>query len=79
METTTLTSKGQLVIPKRIRDALRASPGTRFSVTVRGSGILLELLRPKSGKLSDWPGRNPRSKRLSDAELCKPVTLGPRD
>lgn len=42
METTKLTSKGQLVIPKRIRDALRAEPGTRFSVSLRGSAILLE-------------------------------------
>ena len=79
METTKLTTKGQLVIPKRIRDALRAAPGTRFSVTLRGSGILLELLRPKNGKLSDWSGRNPRATRMSDADLCKPVSLSARD
>lgn len=35
MEMATLTSKGQLVIPKAIRAALHVRPGTRFSVRLR--------------------------------------------
>ncbi len=75
METTRLTVKGQLVIPKRIRDALRATPGTRFAVSVRGSAILLELLRSKGGNPGDWKGKNPKGVHLSDSALCKPVSL----
>ncbi len=47
METAKLTSKGQIVIPKRIRDVVRAKPGTEFSVRleVRGSS-----LTPHAGK-----------------------------
>ena len=75
METTKLTSKGQLVIPKRIRDILRATPGTRFAVRLQGSHIVLELLRAKKGKLGDWEGLNPKRVRLSDESLCTPVVL----
>ena len=39
---TTLTSKGQVTIPKRIRDALQLTPGTsvEFSVTPAGEVVL---------------------------------------
>ena len=40
-----LTSKGQLVIPKRIRDAVLAKTGTQFSVRVEGRCIVLEIPR----------------------------------
>lgn len=78
MEITRLTTKGQLVIPKRIREAVRAAPGTRFAVSIRGSAILLELLRPKSGSIDDWKGLNPKRIRLSDSVLCAPVVLDER-
>jgi len=39
---TTLTSKGQVTIPKRIRDAMRLLPGTavEFSVNAAGEVVL---------------------------------------
>jgi AbrB family looped-hinge helix DNA binding protein len=79
METAKLTSKGQIVIPKRIRDAVRARPGTEFSVRVEGSRIILDAPRRKDRKVSDWTGLNPRGVRLSAGALCEPVKLGRDD
>jgi len=46
---TTLTSKGQVTIPKRIRDALRLLPGTavEFSVNAGGEVVLHPPRLPK--------------------------------
>jgi len=44
MQTTKLSSKGQVVIPKSLLTAHRWKPGTEFIVEERGEGI---LLRPK--------------------------------
>jgi AbrB family looped-hinge helix DNA binding protein len=41
METATLSSKGQIVIPKPIRDAHRWKPGTRLVVEDSAEGILI--------------------------------------
>ena len=38
---TRLSSKGQLVIPKAIRDALRLEAGTRFDVQLEDGKIIL--------------------------------------
>ena len=45
----TVTSKGQITIPKRIRDALHLMPGAalEFSVNVAGE-LILRQLRPAS-------------------------------
>lgn len=50
-----LTDKGQLVIPKPIRDALRLGPGSELLVTLEGGRVVLEPRRLKAGKkLGDW-------------------------
>ena len=47
METTKLSSKGQVVLPKSVRDAQSLSlPGTEFAVEEVSEGILLRPLRP---------------------------------
>jgi AbrB family looped-hinge helix DNA binding protein len=50
MITTTLTSKGQVTIPKRIRDQLSLSPGApiEFSVNTVGEVIILRRCTPQS-------------------------------
>ena len=45
METTRLSSKGQLVLPKAIRDADQWSEGTEFIVERVPEGVLLRPLR----------------------------------
>ena len=46
METTRLSSKGQLVLPKAIRDADQWREGTEFLVERVAEGVLLRPLRP---------------------------------
>ena len=47
---TTMTSKGQLTIPKDVRDQLGIEPGTRFFVTVHNGQV---VAMPKNKKLAD--------------------------
>lgn len=46
MNTTTLSSKGQVILPKSIRDANRLRSGMRFSVEDTPEGILLRAQQP---------------------------------
>ena len=45
-ETTKLSSKGQLILPKSIRDAHNWQPGTKFAVEPVAGGVLLKPLKP---------------------------------
>lgn len=45
--TTTLSSKGQIVLPRMARSRLRLSPGTKFDCEIRGETILLKPRIPK--------------------------------
>lgn len=45
METTRLSSKGQIIIPKSVRSANRWEEGAEFAVIDTGEGI---LLKPKA-------------------------------
>jgi AbrB family looped-hinge helix DNA binding protein len=43
---TTITSKGQVTIPKHIRDALRLEPGNTVDFSVNGAGeVVLQRLK----------------------------------
>jgi len=47
---TTLTSKGQVTIPQRIRDALHLLPGAAVAFSVNASGeVVLHPPRPAKG------------------------------
>ena len=46
MTTTTLSSKGQIIVPKHVRDARNWQPGLEFTVTEVEDGILLKPKRP---------------------------------
>lgn len=45
METTKLSSKGQIIIPKGLRVARGWEPGTSFEIEERQDGILLRPVR----------------------------------
>jgi AbrB family looped-hinge helix DNA binding protein len=65
MGITTMTSKGQLTIPKEIRDELKLTPGTRFYVTIRNGQVVAV---PKNKKLADLAGilgKPPNGARLT--------------
>lgn len=47
---TTLTSKGQVTIPKRIRDAMQLLPGAAVEFAVNAAGeVVLQSPRPTKG------------------------------
>ena len=47
MEQVTVSSKGQIAIPKKVRDALNLSDGSKLTVEVHGQSIVLS-------KQGDW-------------------------
>ena len=57
MDTTRLSSKGQIILPKPVRDAHGWAPGTDFTVEDVGDGVILRPVRKKgTTKLSDLVG-----------------------
>ncbi|HJT97970.1 MAG TPA: AbrB/MazE/SpoVT family DNA-binding domain-containing protein [Rhodanobacteraceae bacterium] len=74
METTTLTSKGQLVIPKPVRDALHLKSGTSLAVTTDGERIVLEPISAKRRHLSDWLPSLQVRRKVSSKVLLDPVS-----
>ncbi len=57
METTKLSSKGQIILPKSVRDARQWKPGTEFAVETVKEGVLLRPLKPfPPTKLADLYG-----------------------
>jgi AbrB family looped-hinge helix DNA binding protein len=63
-----VSSKGQLVIPKEIRDALGIRPGTEVSVELVGHKIILEPVEPTS-PIDALYGRFSGTDFLSDLEV----------
>lgn len=55
--TTTLTSKGQVTIPKRIRDELQLLPGAPVEFSVNAAGEVV-LHRPRPAKGARSPTRD---------------------
>jgi AbrB family looped-hinge helix DNA binding protein len=55
---TTVSSKGQIVIPVAIREELKIEPGTRVAIRVEGGRILLdpETLAAKFRKIEQMQG-----------------------
>ena len=50
---TTVSAKGQVVIPKDVRDRLNLMAGDRLEVVERADGVLLRRLAAKSGESFD--------------------------
>ena len=78
METCRLSSKGQLVLPKAIRDAGNWSAGTEFVVEVVPQGVLLRPVRPYvTTRLEDVVGcAGYRGPQRSVADMDRAIALG---
>jgi AbrB family looped-hinge helix DNA binding protein len=63
METATLSSKFQLVIPRRTRERLGLRPGTRMTVLDKGGVIYLVPERAPKGQRGIARGTTPRALR----------------
>ncbi|WP_370318540.1 AbrB/MazE/SpoVT family DNA-binding domain-containing protein [Oricola sp.] len=70
---TTMTSKGQLTIPKDVREQLSLKPGTRFYVTVLDGRI---VALPKTRRLADLAGmlgKPPSGETLSIEQMDEAI------
>ena len=76
--TITLSSKGQVVIPKEIREELHWSAGTELTMISSPAGVTIKARPKKSGRnLADLIGMlKHQGTALSTEELCKPVEYG---
>lgn len=80
-ETSKISSKGQLVIPKRIRDALQAGSGSRIGFKLKGKKAEIFVVRKKTATpeqgygLVKGKGRNVGLQEW-DAELAKALGRG---
>lgn len=54
MEDSTLTSKGQVTVPKSIRDGLGIKTGDRITFTVMPDGVV--IMRAKTRSIKDLAG-----------------------
>ncbi len=77
MITTKLSSKGQIVIPKEIRDELHWEAGTELTLVATGSGVSLKAISAKTGRnLGDLIGLlKHEGVAITIEELCKPVDV----
>jgi len=76
VETVTLSSKGQLVIPKQVRALANLSAGDEFQVRFLDGEIRLRPVAPaKSSRLDDVAGclANPAQKSRSDAQVLSTI------
>jgi len=81
MDRTRISSKGQIVIPKQIRDRHRWRPGTELTVIDVAGGVRIEALqRGKTLTADDVFGcLQHKGKRLPIDRLTAPVKLGKKD
>ncbi|WGS88121.1 AbrB/MazE/SpoVT family DNA-binding domain-containing protein [Methylomonas sp. MED-D] len=79
--TITLSSKGQVVIPKEIRDELHWEAGTELTLVSNASGVTLKAAPKKTGRnLADLIGMLKHDgPPLSTEALCQPVDLNEED
>lgn len=81
MPTTTLSSKGQVIIPKPIRDAHHWKPGQRLEVIEADDGILLKTAEPfPKTVIADVAGCLPyKGKAKTLAEMEAAIVKGVRE
>jgi AbrB family looped-hinge helix DNA binding protein len=71
MSSSTITRKGQVTIPKPIRDSLGLSEGERVFFVRRGEEIVLKVLR---GNILELKGSVEPSARPEDLERVREAT-----
>ena len=75
METTRLSTKGQVILPKAVREAHHWNPGTQFLVQEVAGGVLLRPLRPfPPARVEDVVGCLPYTRRAKTLAEMKRAT-----
>ena len=72
----TLTSKGQITLPKAVREALHLDTGDRVDFQLRSDGVV--ELRPETGDLLGLFGslKSPKSRPVSLEKMRQAVRKG---
>lgn len=82
MQRTRLSSKGQVTLPKSVRDAHRWQPGTEFVVEDLPDGVVLRALKPFApSRLEDVAGSlryTGKAKTLAQMDAAIRAMLGGR-
>ena len=69
----TMTSKGQLTVPKEIRETLGLKEGTKFSLTIENGNV---VARPKNRSIMELAGilgKAPNGKSLTVEEMDEAI------
>jgi antitoxin PrlF len=74
----TLTSKGQLTLPKAARDAMQLTTGTRFAFEIIGDKLVLTPARVNALSVRGML-KSPHAHALSTAEMDEGITRTMRD
>ena len=71
-----VTSKGQITLPKMVREVLHVDAGDHVSFTVRGDGVV--ELRPEMGDLLELYGvlPAPKGRRVTLADMQAAIRRG---
>ena len=56
MDTATMSTKGQVVIPKKVREKLQAGAGSRLGFQIDGDRVVVYVVRKKSGNADQGYG-----------------------
>lgn len=77
MATVSVTSKGQVTIPKRVRQALGITAGSKVEFDLDGGGARLKLVkRNTSSRVEDGPAiLNYRGARIAIADMHGGVAM----
>ncbi|MHA6690800.1 AbrB/MazE/SpoVT family DNA-binding domain-containing protein [Devosia sp. A449] len=76
MAVTTLTSKGQMTLPKDVRDDLKVGPGDKIDIIKRDGVYLLRPRRSAVDLIGKYkrPGQQPLTVEDMDEAIGKAVT-----
>ena len=66
MASVVVSSKGQVVLPKEVRDQLRLARGARLTIEIEDGEIRLSPLRPVPGNWRNWKGVLKNKRALQD-------------
>lgn len=69
MATATLTSKGQMTLPKSVRDDLKIGPGDKVDIVKEGGRYVLKPRNVRAVDLAGFLGRPPSGRNLTIEEM----------
>lgn len=69
MATATLTSKGQMTLPKSVRDDLKIRPGDKVDIVKEGGRYVLKPRNVRAVDLAGFLGRPPSGRNLTIEEM----------